>query len=201
MQTFSTTATDSPKPLRQMLVPTRCIEEFLARAQANTAKDIETLATLLGVKERIRDVHGKRTVYRVTTVFIPQQEGKSDQCASTEAGDAELVEYVFKHGLKQLGWIHTHPSWGCFMSSVDLHNALGFQLDLPESISIVCSRIEDKANGIFRVTVPEGIEELLNCDRTGFHSHPDKLFEEVTDGSVVFVDGPLTVVDCRPSRK
>lgn len=115
MQTFSTTVTDSPKPLRQMLVPKRCIEEFLARAQANTAKDIETLATLLGVKERIRDANGngKRTVYRVTTVFIPQQEGKSDQCASTEAGDAELVEHVFKHGLKQLGWIHTHPSWGC----------------------------------------------------------------------------------------
>eukprot|EP00952_Eustigmatos_sp_NYUAD-ZCMA_P005687 24675-Eustigmatos_ZCMA.PRE.1 len=31
-----------------------------------------------------------------------------------------------------LGWIHTHPQHRCFMSSIDVHTHVGYQLMLPE---------------------------------------------------------------------
>lgn len=38
-----------------------------------------------------------------------------------------------------LGWIHTHPTQTCFMSSRDLHTHVGYQVMMPESIAIVCA--------------------------------------------------------------
>ena len=27
-----------------------------------------------------------------------------------------------------VGWIHTHPAFDCFLSSVDMHNQFGYQV-------------------------------------------------------------------------
>ena len=38
-----------------------------------------------------------------------------------------------KRSLYPLGWIHTHPTQTCFLSSVDVHTQCGYQvLRLPE---------------------------------------------------------------------
>ena len=41
--------------------------------------------------------------------------------------------------LLMLGWIHTHPDYNAFLSSVDLHNHYLYQCMMPESIAIVVS--------------------------------------------------------------
>lgn len=108
---MSTTQSSSSKRprLKKVLIPNDCIPEFLRRAERNTREGIETLATLLGVKERV----GGERCYRITTLFIPQQEGSKDQCRSTDDGDSALFQFALGHKLLQLGWIHTHPTWEC----------------------------------------------------------------------------------------
>jgi STAM-binding protein len=51
----------------------------------------------------------------------------------------ELFEYVDTEGLMVCGWIHTHPTQTCFLSSRDLHTSVGYQVMLPESVAIVCA--------------------------------------------------------------
>lgn len=41
-----------------------------------------------------------------------------------------------------IGWIHTHPQFDIFLSSVDLHNQLGYQQQLSEALAIVYSPIK-----------------------------------------------------------
>jgi len=43
-----------------------------------------------------------------------------------------------------LGWIHTHPQYDLFLSAVDLHNQIAYQMQLPEAIAIVSSPIVSK---------------------------------------------------------
>ena len=38
-----------------------------------------------------------------------------------------------------VGWIHTHPAYDVFLSSVDMHNQYEYQKMLKEFIAIVCS--------------------------------------------------------------
>ena len=38
-----------------------------------------------------------------------------------------------------VGWIHTHPAYDVFLSSVDMHNQYEYQNMLQEFLAIVCS--------------------------------------------------------------
>jgi proteasome lid subunit RPN8/RPN11 len=41
--------------------------------------------------------------------------------------------------LIMLGWIHTHPDYQAFLSSVDMHNQYLYQSLLPEALALVVS--------------------------------------------------------------
>ncbi|KAL1698584.1 hypothetical protein EV121DRAFT_284675 [Schizophyllum commune] len=122
---------EPPKPgqLKRVTVPRETLPRFLAIAKINTSLNRETCGLLLG-KDR-----GHK--YVVTTLLIPKQHATSDTCTMD---DEELVlEFTEERSLITLGWIHTHPSQSCFMSSVDLHTHSAFQCMLPESFAIVCA--------------------------------------------------------------
>ena len=42
--------------------------------------------------------------------------------------EEEIFEVQDSRALYPLGWIHTHPSQTCFLSSVDIHTHCGFQV-------------------------------------------------------------------------
>jgi STAM-binding protein len=73
----------------------------------------------------------------VLKLVIPEQEATSDTCDTVN--EAALFDYCDANDLMTLGWIHTHPSQTCFMSSRDLHTHGGYQVQLAESIAIVCA--------------------------------------------------------------
>jgi STAM-binding protein len=51
-----------------------------------------------------------------------------------------LFVFVFiREDIILLGWIHTHPAYDVFLSSVDMHNQYEYQNMLPEVLAIVCS--------------------------------------------------------------
>ncbi|EMS47705.1 AMSH-like ubiquitin thiolesterase 3 [Triticum urartu] len=153
-------------------VPVALMESFLRLAEANTAKNLETCGILAGNLK-------KRTFY-VTTLIIPKQESTSDSCQATN--EEEIFEVQDKGSLFTLGWIHTHPTQTCFLSSIDLHNHYSYQVMLPEAIAIVMAPTDTtRKHGIFHLTDPGGMGVIHDCQETGFHPH-----EEPLDGTSIY---------------
>ena len=100
-------------------------------------------------------------------------------------GEEALFSYCYEQDLLVLGWIHTHPSQDCFLSSVDLHTQLSYQLMLREAVAVVVSPRKlrrdgalsqvnergEKVFGVFQLTDPEGLDVIRRCDLRGFHTH------------------------------
>jgi len=95
-------------------MPVELVAQFIGKAQPNGV--IETCGILAGVER------GNQLV--VTTLIIPSQTGKQDQCSMTD--EVELFECQIEHDLMTIGWIHTHPQFDLFLSSIDLHNQFGY---------------------------------------------------------------------------
>ncbi|TPX40199.1 hypothetical protein SeLEV6574_g06738 [Synchytrium endobioticum] len=156
--------TENGTRLRNLVLPVQIYNMFLNIAEKNTLANRETCGILCGKLEADR-------LY-LTTMVIPKQTGTSDSC--TTMNEEELFEVQDKEDLMTMGWIHTHPTQSCFMSSVDLHTHCMFQIMLPEAIAIVLSPKHIPRHGIFRLTDPPGLEVITSCAASEmFHPHPD----------------------------
>ncbi|KAG5335148.1 hypothetical protein C0989_002156 [Termitomyces sp. Mn162] len=175
--------------LRQVDLPRECLSRFIGIATVNTSKNLETCGLLLG--------HDRGHKYVVTTLLIPKQHATSDTCTMDE--EELVMQFTEERQLITLGWIHTHPSQSCFMSSVDLHTHAGFQRMLHESFAVVCAPNSNPNFGIFRLTDPPGLETVLKCDvKEAFHPHPDlPIYTDADKGHVSMKDIPLEIVDLR----
>lgn len=116
-------------PLRTLFLPTTLSEAFLSIARPNTLANLETCGILCGTLIS--------NALFISRLVIPEQESTSDTCETTN--ESALFDYCDSEDLMVLGWIHTHPSQTCFMSSRDLHTHCGYQVMMPESIAIVCA--------------------------------------------------------------
>jgi STAM-binding protein len=140
------------------------MDEFMRMAKANTSRNLETCGVLAGSL--------KKGIFYVCTLIIPKQESTSDSCQTVN--EEEIFDCQDKRGLFQLGWIHTHPSQSCFMSSIDLHTHYSYQIMLPEAIAIVMAPTDNsRTYGIFRLSDPGGVKTIQQCQRRGFHPHED----------------------------
>jgi len=163
-------AISSPTGLRTVVIPANLSEAFLAIARSNSDRGVETLGTLGGRLCKNRFV--------ISHLLIPRQVGKSDSC--TMEGLEDVWDIHDKENIIFLGWIHTHPAYSVFLSSVDMHNQYEWQHMLPEALAIVCS-IKDSVVGNLRLT-PAGMSEIGGCSLTNFHPHSKEppLWEEAT---------------------
>ncbi|KAK9700800.1 hypothetical protein K7432_012021 [Basidiobolus ranarum] len=158
----STATTECGSPLRLMHLPSNLMERFLLIAGKNTTANLETCGILSGTL--------KQNAFFITTLIIPKQTSTSDTCTTTN--EEELFSYQDENDLMTLGWIHTHPTQTCFMSSVDVHTHCSYQLMLPEAIAVVCAPKHEPSTGIFRLTDPPGLGIVSQCrDSRLFHPH------------------------------
>jgi len=178
-----------PRELKTVAFPRDCLNRFTSIASINTARNRETCGLLLG-----KD-NGDRFI--VTTLLIPKQHSTSDTCTMDE--EELVMQFTEERSLITLGWIHTHPTQSCFMSSVDLHTHSGFQRMLPESFAVVCAPNSTPNYGIFRLTDPPGLKTILDCHVTeAFHPHPERpIYTDADKGHVRMKDLPLEIVDLR----
>ncbi|KAJ6467785.1 hypothetical protein C8R45DRAFT_1019090 [Mycena sanguinolenta] len=191
--------------LRTVMLPQATLSRFLAIASVNTARNLETCGLLLGREVVIGGGRGSidgtssspRTRYVVETLLIPKQHATSDTCTMDE--EEGVLGFTEERGLITLGWIHTHPSQSCFMSSVDLHTHASFQCMLPESFAVVCAPKSNPSFGIFRLTDPPGLQTVLKCTaKQAFHPHPDvPIYTDADKGHVQMRDAALEIVDLR----
>ncbi|CAM6048771.1 unnamed protein product [Sphagnum compactum] len=163
------TQSKGPKSLH---ISTKMMDEFMQMAKANTLRNLETCGVLAGSL--------KKGTFYVSTLIIPKQEATSDSCQTLN--EEEIFDSQDKRGLFQLGWIHTHPSQTCFMSSIDLHTHYSYQIMLQEAIAIVMAPTDpSRRYGIFRLADPGGVKVLQQCQQRGFHPH-----EEPADGGPIY---------------
>lgn len=156
----------------QLHISTALMANFMKLAKSNTDKNLETCGVLAGLL--------KNRKFYITALIIPKQESTSDSCQTTN--EEEIFEVQDKRSLFPLGWIHTHPTQSCFMSSIDLHTHYSYQIMLPESVAIVMAPKDSSRNhGIFRLTSPGGMSVIKQCQQRGFHPH-----SQPPDGSPIY---------------
>ncbi|KAJ0384557.1 hypothetical protein COL922a_008105 [Colletotrichum nupharicola] len=182
-------------PIRPVFLPTQLQEAFLNIAADNTRKGLEMCGILCG-----RPVNN---ALFINCLLIPQQKSTPDTCETEN--ESAMLDYCINEDLLMVGWIHTHPTQTCFMSSRDLHTQAGYQVMMPESIAIVCSPRHQPSYGIFRLTNPPGLTHILQCTQTQtFHQHSiDDLYTTASNppGHVYHSDKlDFYVKDLRPNR-
>lgn len=179
-------------PLRSVFLPANLRSRFLSLAAPNTRANLETCGILCGTLVS--------NALFISKLVIPEQTATSDTCETVN--ESALFDYCDSEDLMTLGWIHTHPSQTCFMSSRDLHTHCGYQVMLPESIAIVCAPSKNPDWGVFRLTDPPGLKTVLNCNQTGlFHPHAEENIYTgaLRPGHVFEVSGlEFETVDLRP---
>ena len=116
-------------PLRTIFLPPLLRHRFLDIASPNTKANLETCGILCGTLIS--------NALFISKLVIPEQDSTSDTCEMTN--ESALFDFVDGEDLMVLGWIHTHPTQTCFMSSRDLHTHCGYQVMMAESIAIVCA--------------------------------------------------------------
>ncbi|KAL5337313.1 hypothetical protein BJX70DRAFT_399781 [Aspergillus crustosus] len=151
-------------PLRTVFLPPLLRSQFLSLAASNTRKNLETCGILCGTLIS--------NALFISRLLIPEQISTSDTCETVN--ESAIFDYCDSEDLMMLGWIHTHPTQTCFMSSRDLHTHCGYQVMLPESIAIVCAPSQTPDWGVFRLTDPPGLKSVLSCTQSGlFHPHAE----------------------------
>ncbi|XWS60934.1 hypothetical protein CRYUN_Cryun07bG0081400 [Craigia yunnanensis] len=161
----------SESPL-QLHIATTMMESFIKLAKSNTDRNLETCGVLAGSL--------KNRKFYITALIIPKQESTSDSCQTTN--EEEIFDVQDKKSLFPLGWIHTHPTQSCFMSSIDLHTHYSYQIMLPEAVAIVMApRDASRKHGIFRLTSPGGMSVIRQCQQRGFHPH-----DQPSDGGPIY---------------
>jgi len=141
-------------PLRTILLPPDLRHRFLSLALPNTRANRETCGILCGTLIS--------NALFISKLVIPDQNSTSDTCEMVN--ESELFDYVDGEDLMVLGWIHTHPTQTCFMSSTDLHTHSGYQVMMQESIAIVCAPSKGEyVNSLFFVCRAKLTEPQLGC--------------------------------------
>lgn len=120
---------ENGSPLRTLFLPPTLRERFLYIAAPNTKANLETCGILCGTLIS--------NALFISHLVIPEQESTSDTCETVN--ESALFDFCDSEDLMVLGWIHTHPTQTCFMSSRDLHTHCGYQVMLPESVAMVCA--------------------------------------------------------------
>eukprot|EP00438_Fugacium_kawagutii_P022768 Skav229085 [mRNA] locus=scaffold2711:72876:81145:+ [translate_table: standard] len=125
----------------------------------------------------------KKPVVVVDGLFCPRQEG--NQWSVREAGDeylpSQMLHYMEKSESYVVGWIHSHPTFNAFLSSVDLHTHYSIQSSQAHAVAIVIDK--NKEPRVMRMT-ETGMEVVKHCeeDPSTFHEHnvsSDKLFVDI----------------------
>jgi STAM-binding protein len=184
---------ENGEPIRPVFLPANLRREFLKIAADNTRKGLEMCGMLCGTTVN--------NALFISHLVIPEQRCTSDTCETEN--ESAMLDFCIENDLIVIGWIHTHPTQTCFMSSRDLHTQAGYQVMMPESIAIVCAPTSEPSCvppshfhpilfffcdtdvasrwGIFRLTNPPGLPHILSCQRTEtFHQHTidDDLYVE-----------------------
>ena len=110
---------------------------------------------------------------------------------------------MITEGLTKLGWIHTHPKFDVYFSSIDLHSQWRMQSEQVSAIGIVCSLNRAKLDvGMLRVKTAY-MKTVEKCKKTGHHEHRTAKGEPQWErcSNVKMIKKKIKMIDSRPSHQ
>ena len=120
------------------------IKEHAAAVHESTKHEV--MGYLLGrFKENIVEIHDIVIPKQVsTTVSVHEKD------TDVELVNTLLQEEFQEQGIINVGWYHSHPGFGCFLSNVDLETQDVWQKVNPKMIALVIDNISGEFK-VFRV--------------------------------------------------
>ena len=109
-------------------------------------------------------VNEQRTKIRCKKLILFDQFGDTDRCGLTPVGEMQIAEVMATGDGNEgvIGIIHSHPKYGTFLSSIDMHNIYKIQRELDVAVSAVYSGISISFFFFFFCVF------FLNCDIAHF---------------------------------
>ena len=74
------------------------------------------------------ELNGAENSLTVVSLIIPKQNG--DANSVDMINEEELIDHIICKDLMCVGWIHSHPTQTCFLSSIDVHTHHPYQVRL-----------------------------------------------------------------------
>ena len=170
-------ATASEKRHREIQLSGPLISAFIDKAWKNSPEN-EYMGWLTGTISKRKKA---KNMVIVDGLFIPVQV--SDATSVQEAPNAPFPKAMLQHMESSksvvVGWVHSHPTFSAFFSSVDQHTMWMLQKDLPEAFGVVVDN--EKQLRCLRLS-EKGLVELQRCEDAG----------EYTQDGIVFPTRPTT---------
>ena len=142
---------------RDIQIPSTLVKKFIEHAWPHSPN--EYMAWITGVVEQ--DPKLKKKICYAQGLFIPLQNGNSwNVVESDNALGTGLVEYLESTNSVVVGWIHSHPTFESFFSSIDQHMQFRLQNESDLAFGLVIDK--HKKVRCMRLS-PAGMEEVRNC--------------------------------------
>ncbi|MHA1271149.1 MAG: hypothetical protein ACTSPY_15250 [Candidatus Helarchaeota archaeon] len=101
------------------------LNKDIVKIKANILKRINEHANI-GLLKKSSEVIGyligsfKKDYVEIDDIVIPEQKSTNIHAEITD--ERALIDYLEKHKMKkvQVGWYHSHPNLGCFLSNIDI---------------------------------------------------------------------------------
>jgi len=101
----------------------------------------------------------KKNFIEIKDIVIPEQ--KSTNIHAEILNEISLIDYLEKNKFKkvQVGWYHSHPNFGCFLSDIDITTQKNWQKVNNRMVAIVIDPIQDKIKA-FRLDKDGNVENI-----------------------------------------
>ncbi len=164
---------------RDIQIPSTLVKKFIDHAWPHSPN--EFMAWVTGVVED--DPKWKKKICYAQGLYIPLQNGNTWNVVEPDDGlGTGLVEYLESTNTVVVGWIHSHPTFESFFSSIDQHMQFHLQNELDLAFGLVIDK--HKKARCMRLS-PAGMEAVRNCPN---HEQDRHIFPPYT---LVFYMGSL----------
>ncbi len=148
---------DEDAKLRQIHISSNLLKKFKEHAWPHSPN--EYMAWITGTIET--DKKTKETICYADGLFFPEQSANEWQCMQSENAECQrLIEHLETRGAQVLGWIHSHPTFSAFFSSIDQHMQYNLQKDSDLAYGLVMDQHGDVR--CLRLS-PKGLEAVAKC--------------------------------------
>ena len=140
-------------------IPSNLLKRFIEHAWPHSPR--EFMAWITGRIEV--DKESKKEISYADGLFFPKQTGSLSDVVEVDDGTSSqaLVKYCEETGCQLVGWIHSHPTFSAFFSSVDQHMMWKLQKDVPLAYGLV---IDEKKQARCLRLSPAGMKCIEECE-------------------------------------
>lgn len=146
---------------RQVQFPNSLLKQFCEFAWQRTPN--EFMGWITGTVEHVKKA--QKTILYGNGLFIPKQEGESFQVMEPVGSSdvpKEMLQHLESTRSVVIGWIHSHPTFDSFFSSVDQHMQHLLQRDQPLAFGVVVDK--NKKPRVLRLS-PKGMQAVEGCSQ------------------------------------